>query len=262
MRRLLLETLTPDQEPNVFVTICLAVLACLQSLNLIERPVEESPLKGMLSALKLSAEVLLEEEIHSVDIVLPVTRPYSTKRDSQTQYLDTILNSIGLSRTNENPTRSSLATMYSNNITSLVSPFAITSSPPFILHLSYSRSALLLTLENLELGLLEITKTTARLDLGADSIRSLPHYWRAVESEMKRIVHRVNVRDVVVSGDRVWEEVEVLNLVRRVLGKKVLQGRHLGRGGGGVDPVSAGAHGVARMAVDFGELEGGLDRGG
>ncbi|KAH7379839.1 hypothetical protein BKA64DRAFT_686457 [Cadophora sp. MPI-SDFR-AT-0126] len=254
MRRLLLEALTPDSEPSVFVTIIMAFMACLRFLNVIERPGEDSPLKRMLSALKMSSEVFFEEEVQSVEIALPVTRSYSTKRDPQTQELDTILSSIGLSRTNEHPTRSSIATCFSNNITSLTTTSTASSitSLPFILHLSYSCSALLLTLENLELGLLEVTKTTARLDLGAESIRTFPHYWRAVENEMKRFVKGVTVMDVIVSGDKVWEEMEVLNIVKRVLGKKVLQGRNLGRGGGGVDPVWAGAFGVARMTTGQG----------
>lgn len=258
MRRLLLETLEPDQESTIFVTIYFTLLSCLRFLNLVEQSVKISPLKGMLSALKVSTEVFLEEDIQSVETALPATKSYSTQGNPQTQYLDDVLNSIGLARTNEHPARSSLATIYANNITSLPSTGKLL--PSFILHLSYSCSALIITLENLEVGLLEITKTTARLDLGADSIRSYPHYWRAVESEMKRFLTGITVRDVVVSGDRVWEEAEVSILMRRVLGKKVVPGRSLGRGGGGADPVWAGVLGVARMAIseDFEDGEIGI----
>lgn len=254
MRRLLLETLAPDEEPSIFLTIYLIILSCLQFLNVVDRPRKEAPLKGMLSALKASTEVFLEEEIQNVEVVIPVTRPYSTKPSPHTQYLDVVLNNIGLSRTNEHPTRSSLATIHANNITSL--PSTGTLSPSIILHLSYSRSALIVTLENLEVGLLEITKTAVRLDLGADSMRTVPQYWRAVETETKKFLKGVSVKDVAVSGDRVWEEVEVLTLMRRVLGKKVIPGRTLGREGSGVDPVWAGALGVARMAAGKGFEDG------
>ncbi|KAG4438616.1 hypothetical protein IFR05_005899 [Cadophora sp. M221] len=244
MRRLLQEALIPVRDPSLFAGTISVILSCLQFLNLIERPTKESPLKGMLKALKLSTEVFLEREIQTVEIALPVTRPYSTKIDTQTRNLDSILSSIGLSRMNEQPTRSSVATCYANNISSLPD----TSSPGFIFSIDYSRSALILTLENLEIGLLEVTKTAVRFDLGADPLSR--GYWRLMEIEMLKIVHRVNVRTVVVSGDRAWEQLGMLDVVKSVVGKKVLKGKYLGIGGGGVDPVWAGAFGVAKMAVD------------
>ncbi|KAH7327083.1 hypothetical protein BKA65DRAFT_554645 [Rhexocercosporidium sp. MPI-PUGE-AT-0058] len=246
MRRALQEALAPNRELGLLAAIVMAILSCLQFLNLVEQPMEESPLKGMLKALKMSTEVFLEREFQTVEIALPVTRPYLTTINMQTRELDVILNSIGLSRINEQPTRSSIATCYANNISSLPD----TSYPGFVLAIDYSRSALLLSLENLEIGLLEMTRTAVRLDLGADSIPSVRSYWRAVEIEMQKSIHRSNVRTVVVSGDRAWEQVGILDVVKRVVGKKALQGKHLGVGGSGVDPIWAGAFGVARMAID------------
>lgn len=255
MRRLLQEALTPIRESSLFASAISAVLSCLQFLNLVEPPAKESPLKGMLKALKFSTEVFLEREIQTVEIALPVTRPYSTKRDTQTRNLDGILSSLGLSRMNEQPTRSSVATCYANNISSLPD-----SSPPgFIFTIDYSRSALLLTLENLEIGLLEVTKTAVRFDLGADSLPTVRSYWRVMDIEMLKLVHRVNVKTVIVSGDRAWEQLGMLDVVKNVVGKKVLKGKYLGMGGGGADPVWAGAFGVAKMAVDEVYEESGID---
>ncbi|KAL2060722.1 hypothetical protein VTL71DRAFT_9363 [Oculimacula yallundae] len=254
MRRVVAESLTPTRDPTFLTKMISSTLKCLQFLNIVEKPLLESPWKGMLSALKMSTEVFLEREIQTVDIVLPVTRPYSIKRYHQAQDLDRVLQSVGLSRLNEQSTRSSIATCYANNLTSL----SDIASPDFVLAVDYSRTALILSLENLEIGLLEVTKITVHFDLGAGSISKKRGYWKRVENEMLKLIRGVSIRHVVLSGDQIQVQPGLGDVIKKVVPKKVLQKMRLGMGGTSVDPVWAGAFGVARMATQD-DFEGVID---
>ena len=120
----------------------------LQCLRLIPTP-PENPITAMLRALKTSTESFLSREIHYVEVAVPLNPP--SNHDNQTHFLNEMLYSLGLVRTNQRPTPANAA---AGRVYALQHP-EVYNHLEHILAVDYSRAGLMLTIDEVDMTVSE-----------------------------------------------------------------------------------------------------------
>ena len=218
-----------------------------QTLHLIPTP-PENPITAMFRALKTSTESFLSQEIHYIEIAVPLNPPSS--HDNQKHFLDEMLYSLGLVRTNQRPTPVNAA---AGRVYALQHP-EVYNYLEYILAVDYSRAGLMLTIDEVDMTVSEEKYRKWRGDLGSDALSEKSDYWQLVEGEIRKSVQQGRERRrsdyLLLIGDRVLIEPRLLEILKNVLGEdtynKVLT--RSGVGGLEIDPVFEAASAMARMS--------------
>ena len=146
----------------------------------------------MLATLKTDTEAYLGHAIHFAEVSFPALLAPDSY---QIRTVDLALKQLGITRTSRVCAQALRAAAEAYGTDSLLhSP-----QPEWVLGLDYSRSALVIAVDEVDRGTFEYFVWRIRTDLGQDSawdhpvdprVHSLvarPHYWEAVEAELRKL---------------------------------------------------------------------------
>lgn len=142
-----------------------------------------------------------------------------------------------------------------------------------MLGLDYSRSALVIAVDEVDRGTFEYFVWRIRTDLGQDSawghpvdphphsLVARPHYWEAVEAELRQALEVLGcdarIEHLTLVGDRIVGDEQLFKIVRKVLGIEIYdnairKNTALRERGVIVDPMFAAAMGQAQISDGYG----------
>ncbi|KFX93803.1 hypothetical protein O988_06617 [Pseudogymnoascus sp. VKM F-3808] len=220
-----------------------------------------SPLQGMLGLLKANTEAYLGHEVHHVSVSLPALLAPDSY---QVHAVNSALKELGITQAADRCFQALRAASEGYGMDH--SPYIL--PPQWVLGLDYSRSALIIAVDEHDRGVFEYFTWKIRTDLGYDSAwipstnpysKSLiakPHYWEEVEEELRQaleVIGNGRIGRLILAGDRIAADDQLLKVVSKVLGTEtydnaIRSNTALRERGVIVDPVFAAAMGEAQMA--------------
>ncbi|KFY97861.1 hypothetical protein V500_01905 [Pseudogymnoascus sp. VKM F-4518 (FW-2643)] len=224
-------------------------------------PASPSPLHSMLAILKTDTEAYLGHAIHFAEVSFPALLAPDS---DQIRTVDLALKQLGITRTSRICAQALRAAAKAYGTDSLPhSP-----QPEWVLGLDYSRSALVITVDEVDRGAFEYFVWRIRTDLGQDSawdppvdprghsLVARPHYWEAVEAELRQaleVLGDARIEHLTLVGDRIVGDEQLLKIVRKVLGTEtyddvIRKSTALRERGVIVNPLFAAAMGQAQIS--------------
>ncbi|KFY82306.1 hypothetical protein V500_10639 [Pseudogymnoascus sp. VKM F-4518 (FW-2643)] len=236
----------------------------IQGLIGCKLPPSPSPLQLMLGILKTDTEAYLGHAIHFAEVSFPA---WLALDSYQVRTIDLALKQIGITRTARVYSQAirAAARLYETN--KLPNSIASTQAR-WMLGLDYSRSALVIAIEEIDDEIFQNFAWKFRTNLGQDSawnhpsdprVQSLiakPHYWEVVEEELRQALEFLGdakIEDLILVGDRIIANEHLLDILRKVLGTETCNNairKHtaLQNRGVMVNPLFAAAMGQARLS--------------
>lgn len=215
----------------------------------------------MLGSLKIDTEAYLGHAIHFAEVSFPAWLELDSY---QLRTIDLALRQLGITRTTK---------VSSQAIRAAAKAYArhnLPTSPQaqWELGLDYSRSALVIAVDELDDGIYENFVWKIRTDLGHDSawnhaidpqVQSLvakPHYWEAVEEELRqalKVLDHAKIERLTLVGDRIIADEHLLNILSKILGTETCNNalrktKDLQERGIIVNPLFAAAMGQAQTS--------------
>ncbi|KFZ24164.1 hypothetical protein V502_01327 [Pseudogymnoascus sp. VKM F-4520 (FW-2644)] len=224
-------------------------------------PASPSPLHSMLATLKTDTEAYLGHAIHFAEVSFPALLAPDS---DQIRTVDLALKQLGITRTPRICAQALRAAAKAYGTDSLPhSP-----QPEWVLGLDYSRSALVIAVDEVDRGAFEYFVWRIRTDLGQDSawdppvdprghsLVARPHYWEAVEAELRQaleVIGDARIEHLTLVGDRMVGDEQLLKIVRKVLGTEtyddvIRKSTALPERGVIVNPLFAAAMGQAQIS--------------
>lgn len=220
-----------------------------------------SPLQAMLGLLKANTEAYLGHAVHHVSVSFPALLAPDSY---QVHAVNSALKELGITHGADRCFRGLRAASEGYGMDH--SPYIL--PPQWVLSVDYSRSALIIAVDEHDRGVFEYFTWKIRTDLGYDSAwnpptksysKSLiakPHYWEEVEEELRqalKVIGDGRIGRLILAGDRVAADDQLLKVVSKVLGDEtydnaIRSNTALRERGVIVDPLFAAAMGEAQFA--------------
>lgn len=222
-----------------------------------------TPLQLMLRSLKIDTEAYLGHAVHFAEVSFPAWLELDSY---QLRTIDLALRQLGITRTTRASSQAIRAAEFTYARYDL--PTSSQAQAQWELGLDYSRSALVIAVDEIDNENYKNVVLKIRTDLGHDSawnhpvdpqVRSLvakPHYWEAVEEELRqalKVLDHAKIERLTLVGDRITANEHLLNILSKILGTETCNNalrktKDLQERGIIVNPLFAAAMGQAQTS--------------